>query len=835
MSKKQLRSTSTNARLKAPRYLDESTSLSQVQQSLILSSSKSTDKPPENPKKLKLPHISLESSKRLSNDLSSTPDIPEETIHSLKANLQAEWATRGVPKALQQTYMAKVLALPRHKAVTVISREIEDLKKNRSPMMNALRAVIAREESLQSIFEMNNYLTEVAGWEKMKDVQLECAELLHAHRLLTINAVESIVKWRELISFSAVVNNQSEAMHIPFIYNDSNYLAKMRNDLDFLKNSEFSKVFQFDTLDPLLVKPSKPTFKAKDKKIDTNYFIQHGQVVVSLPSSLKPKSDYAEEIIGREFKAEMQLTPAQTDEVCAVIYEELCEEEVRNEVQNFLDSTKPEVANGVANKLLEEVIGNMCESIAKDWKNEKNKESNLKIAPEVMEKMVNSEVDRMLNEIVKEELVNLNKEKKENSIREQRIKEENANLARMIYNDLFGDVIGIMAEQTIDEIAAQNKENEKKIQKARDEKEKHSIAERIRNDYIEIIINELTAELSSEMEKLQFNRNLLDSIYSDLLKQLIQETVFEHIAELIRTDYIEIIIKELTVQASTEFLTTSYDSKIADALYQELLAQLIKETISSQHSELLSQRENKKQAFLNDLAERIYNDLFSSIIPDIQEVANSEFENDHHLYFDKEEMVENMGLEFVREESTFSEISSLRFKTIPAPASVFPKIIEEYYPKIPQPELNVTADQEKLDREIQKVEAHWYWGLISKTIVGLLVFSVDFDRDDVRVINIHHLSCLDWRFYRDFIEAACKFIWDSDHCQEIRLNLYVEGPTEIPLDVKKVLNSLRFRWRTNIVDEEEEDCAIIVMGQPRPQIKMKEVNNVKKNLLGKIK
>ena len=51
----------------------------------------------------------------------------------------------------------------------------------------------------------------------MKEVQLECAELLHAHRILTVNAVEFIEKWRELIIFSALINNESKSMHIPFI------------------------------------------------------------------------------------------------------------------------------------------------------------------------------------------------------------------------------------------------------------------------------------------------------------------------------------------------------------------------------------------------------------------------------------------------------------------------------------------------------------------------------------------------------------------------------------------------------------------------------------------
>ena len=52
------------------------------------------------------------------------------------------------------------------------------------------------------------------------------------------------------------------------------------------------------------------------------------------------------------------------------------------------------------------------------------------------------------------------------------------------------------------------------------------------------------------------------------------------------------------------------------------------------------------------------------------------------------------------------------------------------------------------------------------------------------------------------------------------MNLYVNGPPEIPNDIKKVLNSLKFRWKTNIIDDNTR-LSVIVMGKIRA-IKMKE-------------
>ncbi|OMJ66739.1 hypothetical protein SteCoe_36316 [Stentor coeruleus] len=774
---KPIRSTSTNSRLKLVRKLDESSNLSSINKSINDNSLSTLNKSSERLTKFRLPRIPTSSSKSsgIKSSESTSLEITEESISDIRSALKHEWQVKNIPKDLQEIFDQKVWTLPRHKAISIASRELEDLKNNRSSMQAALRAVNAREDSLASIYEMNKYLKEVTGWEKMRDVQLECAELLHAHRILTINAVESIVKWKELISFSALINNETNSMYIPFIFQGKNYLLKLRNDLDFLKDSEFSKVFAFENNDPLLIKPSKPINKLKDKKIDSNYFIQHGQVVVSLPSSLKPKADYVEDILGREHKIDNMMTPVQIEEMSNVIYEEMYEEEITNHVDNLVNNTRPQVIDGVFDKIMDEMLLEMCKDVIKENKMQKIKGNDDKIVPEIVESFVNREVDRQLQEIVKEQAKMLEKEKKDNQIREQRVKEENLNIARMIYNELFNDLVEIMSEQTLSEINTQHKEADKKMFEIRKAKENAEIAERIKNDYLE-----------------------------EILKSLIPE--------IAKTTYIN-----------------EQNTKITEQLYLELLNSLINQNALDELNAIKKAESDKKSAFKNDLSSLILNSLIDSLIPEFTELAKETFEEEHKIYQDGSELVENIGFE-IGDHSIFNDFSGLIFQKIPLPESVINKVVEDYYPRIPQQEKNVTAEEEKLEQDTNQVEAYWYWGLIRNIVVGLLVFSIDFDRNDVRVINVHHLTCLDWKFYPNIIDAACKFLWKHDHCQEIRVNLYVSGPTEIPLDVKKVFNAQKFRWKTNIVDEEEE-CSIIVMGKERPVIKIKETPSPKKRAL----
>jgi hypothetical protein len=710
---------------------------------------------------IKLPRLAP-SSRGSSVDTSITQDLSEDSISSLKQKLSDEWEKKSVPVSLQKIVADKIWTLPRHKAVAVASRELEDLKKNRSAMMTAIRAVTAREESLKSIFEMENFLKQVPNWEKLKDVQLECAELLHAHRILSINAVESIEKWREVISFSALVNNETGSIHIPFVWEESNYLVKMRNDLDFLVNSEFRKVFHFDKNDPLLIKPSVPSIKIKEKKIDSNYFIQHGQVVVSLPSSLRLKVDLSEELIARELKFENSLEPKHLEELSNVIYEELCEEEVTNDAILYFGNNKSEVLNPLSEALADDLLKTLLQDVVKDSKNELNSIQNESLAKDLTEKLIEKEIDSVLKEIAISELKSQEKSKKDQALKAQRLKEENENIARSIYNDLFSSLLENMTSEIFSQISLEKKEGEDKAKAAKTQKDNQIIAERIMTSYIEEEVKKAVDEIGQGVKDQQVAK------------------------------------------------------KSSEQLYESLILQLLTETASEVLNDQKSQKAALKSKALNDLSEQIFASLVLELDPDIQEICQSAFDYELQLYSDRSELIENVGLGFLKDDW---EDSSFSFKKINTPELVTDKLVQEYFPKIPDEERCVTADEEVLDSETRELEAQWFWGLKGNVIVGLLVFSVDFDRNDVRVINVHHITCLNWKFYQVFIEQAAQFIWDSDHCQELRVNLYVSGSPEIPTHIKKVFNTLQFRWKTNL-EKEEEELSVVVMGKMRPQIKL---------------
>ena len=112
--------------------------------------------------------------------------------------------------------------------------------------------------------------------------------------MLTLNVAESIERWKDFFLFE---NSEFKAY---FIYNGSNYLEKMKYDLDFIHVSELSKAFKFSTEnDPFLLYPSKIVEKPKGK-LASNYFIQNGQVIIPLPSLILKRVEKMDEMIKNE-------------------------------------------------------------------------------------------------------------------------------------------------------------------------------------------------------------------------------------------------------------------------------------------------------------------------------------------------------------------------------------------------------------------------------------------------------------------------------------------------------------------------------------------------------
>ena len=125
----------------------------------------------------------------------------QELLSTLLSQLLQEWENKKIPESLKDVNSLFISMLPIRKAILYVTKEISDLKSYNSLSQICLKAIHAREESLQSIKEMNEYLTKDKEWINIIEIKLECAEILHAHRMLTLNVAETIERWKDFFSF----------------------------------------------------------------------------------------------------------------------------------------------------------------------------------------------------------------------------------------------------------------------------------------------------------------------------------------------------------------------------------------------------------------------------------------------------------------------------------------------------------------------------------------------------------------------------------------------------------------------------------------------------------
>ena len=106
---------------------------------------------------------------------------PVDLIHQLRFSLEQEWKSKNIPYNLCEIYSAFISLLPHRKSVIFMQKEISDLRSYNSLVQICLKGISAREESLNSIKEMCQYLEKADDWHSLIDVKVECAEILHAN------------------------------------------------------------------------------------------------------------------------------------------------------------------------------------------------------------------------------------------------------------------------------------------------------------------------------------------------------------------------------------------------------------------------------------------------------------------------------------------------------------------------------------------------------------------------------------------------------------------------------------------------------------------------------
>ena len=301
-----------------------------------------------------------------------------------------------------------------------------------------------------------------------------------------------------MLTNSLIINN-SEMKLVEYKENNTNYLAKMRSDLDFLTTSEFAKILNFAEGDPLLITPSIPSGKKeRGRKRDPNYFIDEGQVIVPIPSFLINRVKEAEDAIRREY-----------------------------DYVKFLEENTPErqaalFGPQILLKIIEEVVEEGTKEIQDDVKKIKKLEKIKKQEQKTQEKLNKDINEVILNQFLIEEVIKIIE--KEVIFTKQSISDTLADeLSEKLLSDYFASNIFDLVNLEYQDFQAQ-KDYEEKLAKEK----KHDLEQKILKEaqiflfekWQNEILQEIVKETIEELKKQKDDENKMYSIKSPLMEEI---------------------------------------------------------------------------------------------------------------------------------------------------------------------------------------------------------------------------------------------------------------------------------------------------------------------------
>lgn len=220
----------------------------------------------------------------LKSSITQDKHFPETDLSNSLYKLSKQWDLNLIDTTLKEQYSMLISSLSQTSAVNFIRKELSDLTEKNSYLQTCMKSINAREDSLKVILEMNDFLSVSPSWYKVNEIPLQCAEILHAHRFMTLTVAENIEKWK-----ASLLCEYTEIDYV-FYYRGENYLQKIKKDSFFCVYGELAKIFNFSKeSDPFLVYPAGNMKNSEIKVLGNNYFVKDGMVSLPIPFGLLQK------------------------------------------------------------------------------------------------------------------------------------------------------------------------------------------------------------------------------------------------------------------------------------------------------------------------------------------------------------------------------------------------------------------------------------------------------------------------------------------------------------------------------------------------------------------
>lgn len=212
-------------------------------------------------------HIELNTSKEIKEQESKQANDPSNFIIPTQSQYQEEYSTiinywddLGVTEVYRNIFDNTLEGLEPSFKKDFLDFETNSLKKFSDHLTKLSEEITAREKTIELFYKFDKLLAikEKEKEEVGKKILDDIMSTITKFRILSINIVNHFMKIREISSYGVLVGKyELDNISRNFTF-DKNYLIKIKNDTDFLFNSNLNKFFKFSVdSDPFLISLSE--------------------------------------------------------------------------------------------------------------------------------------------------------------------------------------------------------------------------------------------------------------------------------------------------------------------------------------------------------------------------------------------------------------------------------------------------------------------------------------------------------------------------------------------------------------------------------------------------
>ncbi len=229
----------------------------------------------KNPNYLKSKNINVEETtlpkiNNQNNNLIKSKDTKEDNEEfSLIQNI---WDDLGVREEYQNQFLNYVKNLNEEEKKEFYEMEKKNLKRFRDSLLKISKEISNREKNIEDLKKFDEIIeTTFPDKEQQLNDQLllDIQNCIKALRVNSVNIVNYMNKIREISTYNSQKGKYNlDKLNSAYLY-DPNYLSKMRNDMDFLKNSSLNNYFDMTNgeFDAFLTNCHPKNEKKKSNKI----------------------------------------------------------------------------------------------------------------------------------------------------------------------------------------------------------------------------------------------------------------------------------------------------------------------------------------------------------------------------------------------------------------------------------------------------------------------------------------------------------------------------------------------------------------------------------------